>query len=149
MLKDAPSQTSLTSLLVHSPESFIPHAGKLLIFFPSGKDPQPPPHQVTSRANWLAWKEGKRSLLNGALLKRHLSVSDLLRVLRMWFMGLSIPMSFIFWGKKKSQTGWWKHVYHNFLLNSDKTKCHFCFSPTFFPVHPGLATGTPTKKSET
>lgn len=50
--------------------------------------------------------------------------------------------------KKKSQTGWWKHVHHKFLLNSDYRKCHFSFSPTFFPVHSGLVTGTPTKKSE-
>lgn len=54
MLKDDPSQTSLTSLPVHSPESFTPHAGKLPIFFPSGKDPQPPRRQVTTKANLLA-----------------------------------------------------------------------------------------------
>lgn len=129
------------------PQPWAPHAGKLPIFFPSGKDPQPPPHQVTSKANWLAWKEGERSLssklpcLRGTSLSMTYSESS---ECDLWAWGYLCPL----FSEKKSQTGWWKHVHHNFLLNSDYKKCHFSFSPPFFPVHPGLATGTPTKKSE-
>lgn len=140
-------ETSPTSLPVcRAVSHFTPYGGHLPIFFSTGRDSQLISYWVSGKVKYLTWKEGMRGLLNGTLLKRHLSLC--------WWLCYLNPIyrpekTYILSFLKKLQTGWYRHVYHYFLLNFDCRRCHFFFPPIFFPFHPGLAAGTSSKKLET